>query len=464
MPRRQPPTRPRAPIPSVAGVVCLLAAASLAAGCKEGIRDPLGLTSRFAPFERLPYLQAVDTTSAVVRWLAYTDAVDSAHYRPGREGEWLPLRIERSDERPGTMNGSVTTRTARVEGLDPGSEVSYRVFADTVEAGPFVFRTAPSATSGTPVRLLAFGDSGFGTEAQLQLADLMAGEPFDLAVHMGDIAYDIGSEEDFTLRHFQVYRNLLSRVPFFPSPGNHDLRSENGAPYERAFVWDAPADGARYYAFRWGPVEFIALDTTDEDEIDWGEPLPPGAYPFPDPDPGPPTDGADLRDGVGRQYEWLVETLARTRADSTIRWTIVFMHHPPYSHAVGLSGHGSDVHIQRELGPLFDEYGVDFVLSGHDHHYERTHPLHDDEVAVPGCGPVYVLSGGGGASRYARGVGRSAVQAAASLEHHYMRIEVYDGQIRGAAVSENGVELDRFTILPYAGNGDDGRPLQRRCR
>ncbi len=139
------------------------------------------------------------------------------------------------------------------------------------------------------------------------------------------------------------------------------------------------------------------------------------------------------------------------------------MHHPPYSYAVGLSGHGSDVDLEREISPLFDEYGVDLVLSGHDHHYERTRPLHDDEIALPGCGPVYIVTGGGGASRFARGVGRSPIQAWSSLEHHFVELRITDEEIRGTAIDERGRSLDQFIVFPYEGNGPDGHATGPRC-
>ncbi len=451
------------PVPAVA----LGAIALIATGCKPNVGDPLGLGSRLAPFERLPYLQAVDSSSASVRWLAYAGVRDSAEFRVGREGTWTPLAVTRFDERTTAVGGPVATRRARITGLPPGQEISYRVWADSTLVGPFVFRTAPRPEDPRPVRVLAFGDSGYGSEPQIRLADLMQGLPFDLAVHTGDIAYQVGSEEDFTIRHFQVYRTLLSRLPFFPSVGNHDIRVGNGGPYDRAFEWTPPDEGARFYAFRWGSIAFLALDTTDEEESDWPEAAP-GTFPFPKSEnDGPPTDGALLRQGRGRQYDWLARELEAAQADPGVRWTIVYMHHPPYSHVSGLSGHGSDGDLEREIAPLFDRYGVDLVLSGHDHHYERSLPLYDDEVARPGCGPVYIVTGGGGASRFARGLAPSTITAAASRSYHFVQLEIGPDAISGQATGEQGQRIDEFIVLPYRGDEPGARGRQRRpesCR
>ncbi len=446
--------RPRAATtkrPRASAWAALLIACVAGAACKQSVGDPLGLIPRFAPFERLPYLQAVDASSATVRWLAIASVSDSAQYRTDPRGSWRALTIERSDRRT-SVTGIVATRTARIEGLEPSQSVAYRVWADTVAVGPFSFRTAPLPGDSDTIRVLAFGDSGWGSDAQIRLAEQMQDREFDLAIHMGDIAYQNGSEADFTLRHFQVYRSLLAQIPFFPSVGNHDLRSDGGMPYRRAFVWPASFEDARFYSYRWGSVKFLALDTIDEPDTDWSLE---GALSL-DEDGESSTDGAEIRDGGGRQYEWLVRELAAAQADSTVRWIIVYMHHPPYSHARGISGHGSDLDLQREIAPLFDRYGVDLVLSGHDHHYERSNPVHDGEVAHDGCGPVYILTGGGGASRFVRGVGRSPLQARGSREYHFVNLDITESTLRAQAWGEQGQLIDGFLVLPYEGETEDG--------
>ena len=111
-------------------------------------------------------------------------------------------------------------------------------------------------TQADTIRVLAFGDSGWGSASQVRLARSMASEPWDLAVHVGDIAYHGGSEIDYTERHFAIYRELLARVPFFPSIGNHDVIENGGASYDRAFVWPAPTPGAP--SSTWSPLTSTA--------------------------------------------------------------------------------------------------------------------------------------------------------------------------------------------------------------
>jgi hypothetical protein len=446
-------SRPPRPRVGVAGR-CLLALGLLAPAV-TGCLPPLGnlehLARAEAPFVRLPYVQAVDPAGGWVVWMALADADDWIQYRASGETEWRPALAVRDSRAIQTRQGELLTRRARLEGFTPGTLVEYEVWSGGRSAGRSAFRTAPAsgslatasgatttasgamASASDTVRVLAFGDSGWGSESQIRLARLMPQEPFDLIVHAGDIAYQNGSDEDFTLRHFRAYQDLMARVPFFPTPGNHDLRADGWGPYRRAFQWPNPRPDALYYSFRWADILFLALDTTSET----------GA-------------GDELRAGNGDQLEWLTETLDQGRTDPGVRWLVVTMHHPLFSGATGLSGHGSDKALRRVLGPLFEQYGVDLVLAGHDHHYERMLPLFEERPVEPGCGPVYVLTGGGGASPFARKIMPTRRAAMALLRYHIVRLTVTTDKIVGRAVDERGEEIDHFVVRPYDGIGSEG--------
>lgn len=421
-----------------AGAVLLALAVSsalvLVGSCREGPGSLPEMGSSNLPFERIPYVQAVDSSSARILWRVAEGVRDSFRYRIEGSEEWREVSVEQVGEpiersaTPGSLPLVAIDRLVRLEGLPPDTRIQYAVSTDSLELGPFSFRTAPRPGGSDTVRVLAFGDSGWGSEGQVRLAERMETYEWDLAVHAGDIAYQSGTDRDFTLRHFQVYQRLLASVPFFPSPGDHDLRTDGGAPYDRAFHWPAPADGARFYSFRWGDVMFIALETGDESPA-----------------------GLQLRRGTGEQLAWLEQTLASVSADPTVEWTVVFMHAPPYSHASGFGGHGSDLRVRRVLSPLFDRYGVDLVLTGHDHHYERTHPIRDEERVPPGCGPVYVVTGGGGASRYARGTAPSILSAAGSREYQFVRLQISDRSIDAEAINPDGRSVDSFGVTEYPG-------------
>ncbi len=380
-----------------------------------------------ADVERGPYLQAVTDSSAVVRWRGTEPPPrPSFRYRIVRDraGEadtsWTAARVEMRRD---------AGREARLKGLPAGTSVVYEVVENGRVLGPYRFRTAPPPERpDSVVRVLAFGDSGWGSREQVTLARRMTGRDRDLALHVGDLAYPSGSARSLTLRHFDVYRKLLAEVPLFPVPGNHDLRTDGGRPYDVAFTWPRDGDGSRkrrYYRFRWGHALFVALDTSTPAQLD------------------------SLQRGEGAQYRWLRTHLRRAGSDSSVRWTVVYMHHPLYSSAGGLSGHGSNRALRDALRPLFEREGVDLVLAGHDHHYERTRPLLNGEPVPPGCGPVYVVTGGGGASRHARTVRESGRTAASSRRYHFLELSLRRNGAQGRAVGLDGRPLDRFRLRTH---------------
>lgn len=375
-----------------------------------------------SPFERAPYVQAVTDSSAVILWrTSGPDTPTTFRYRRVG-GEWRTGKIE---------SGAGGDRRARLRGLSADQEFQYRVSAAGTSLGPYRFRTAPPPGDAAPVNVLGLGDSGLGTAAQAQLADLMLEGEWDVWLHVGDIAYPDGTDEEFTVRHFQVYRELLAELPLYPTTGNHDIRTEGGRPYDRAFEWPGRTE-RRYYRFRWGQALFVSLDTSSPGALD------------------------SLSDATGSQYRWLKKTLRESASDSSVHWTVVFMHHPPYSHATGIAGHGSVRSLRRQLGPLFEKTGVDIVLAGHDHHYERTHPLRDDEVVPSGCGPVYFVTGGGGGRLFARSVEPGRKTAHESRRYHYLSLELRVGLARGEAVAPDGTVLDQFRLRPYEPGPDAG--------
>lgn len=398
--------------------LCLLAAAcGVQRGSLAEERHPFP-----PPFERAPYLQAVTDSSAVVRWrVSSPDTPTSFRYRSAG-GAWRTARIERLP---------ADDRRVQLTGLLSDQAIEYRVSAGGTTLRPYRFRTAASPGDAGAVRVLGLGDSGQGTEVQSRIADLLFEEEWDVWLHVGDIAYPDGTAEEFTVRHFQVYRSLLARLALFPTPGNHDLRTDGGRPYDRAFEWPGQT-GGRYYRFRWGRALFVSLDTSSPGVLD------------------------SLSDGNGSQYEWLERTLHEAATDSSVAWTVVYTHYPPYSHATGIAGHGSVRSLRRQLGPLFAETGVDIVLTGHDHHYERTHPLLDGDVVPAGCGTVYFVTGGGGGRLYARSVEPGRRSARADRRHHYLSLELQTGIARGRAVTPEGSVLDQFRLRPYDPGQDEG--------
>jgi predicted phosphodiesterase len=184
------------------------------------------------------------------------------------------------------------------------------------------------------VRFAIIGDSGTGDRPQFEVADQMVtfrrDFPFDFVLMLGDNIYGSKSAADFKKKFETPYRSLRDAgVKFYASLGNHDHTSERlYKPFNM--------DGQRYYTIKNGNVQFFALDSN-----------------YMDPS----------------QLDWLEQQLS----GSSAAWKICFFHHPLYSHG---KFHGSDVDLRARLEPMLIKYGVDVVLNGHEHVYERINPQH----------------------------------------------------------------------------------------
>jgi 3',5'-cyclic AMP phosphodiesterase CpdA len=343
---------------------------------------------------RKPYVQSVSSTSAKVLW---TTTVEHAHHLEVKtvQGEQVARVASETDPTARPPTGEL--RLAPVGGLEPDRMYCYRIVGPQSVLSEWAgFRTAPLADTDQKVRFAAFGDSGHGGTDQFAVREQLHTVALDLVIHTGDLAYVNGTRREIEQHYFGVYERLIQSFPVFPAAGNHDYATEGAAPFREAFALPTNASMApeRWYSFNWGPVHFVALDTQRI---------------------GP------------EQVEWLERDLAsHDRA-----WTVVYGHHPPYSSG----SHGSDAQMQEHFVPVFEDYGVDVVFSGHDHNYERT-------LAIDGV--RYVVTGGGG--RGTRGVGQSEFTAFSLPVAHFVYVSADPQQLTLHAIDASGDEFDQMRI------------------
>lgn len=372
-----------------------------------------------APFERYPYLLEVRPDGARIAWTSSAREPGRVTYRV------VDASPERAGEQAAGPGGYVN-----LTGLGSGVTVEYAVYLEGAALTPGLrFRTAPRKGARTRFRFLVWGDSGSGKEPQIEVARQIASRhrsrPFDFALHTGDLAYPHGSPSYLTERHFRIYRAWLHSVPVYPAAGNHDLKKDGGQAFAEAFLEPRGlGHHRRYYSFDYANAHFVALDSNEGDDV--------------------AGSGGDLRDRGSAQRAWLERDLAAAVTDTLTDWIIVYLHHPPYSAAAGLSGHGSDPGLRESLTPLFDRFGVDVVFAGHDHNYERSHPLRGDAVAERGT--VYVVTGGGGASRRFRTVSHGWWTAQYGRLYHFLDVEIAGDTLRAEAVDHRGQVADRFVL------------------
>lgn len=244
---------------------------------------------------------------------------------------------------------------------------------------------------------IAYGDnrSGWGDPGIHQsLINHMELEKAAFVLNTGDLVFRGEKQSDWDLLFKQIHR-IFTSIPFQPSMGNHDYSKDNN--YGHYFGLGPDSD--KYYYFSYGKAEFIALDTAQN----FG--------------PGSP------------QYQFLEKRLQQIKGHSPI---VVFFHHPAYS----WSKHSSDPRVLGYLVPLFEKYGVDLVLTGHDHNYQRIGPIN---------GVTYIVTGGGGGPLYR--VRENPLLKSYKVVYHYIVFEVDGQKIVGTMKYRPEIADDKFEIV-----------------
>ena len=241
------------------------------------------------------------------------------------------------------------------------------------------------------VRFAVIGDSGTGKTEQYQVGQEMEkcrqATSFDFVLMLGDNIYGGKSQQDFERKFGLPYKPLLDAgVKFYASIGNHDN------PNERLYK-PFNMGGARYYAFKKGDATFFALDSNymDREQLDW---------------------------------------LERQLQETSSPWKICFFHHPLYSDG---KFHGPDLDLRAVLEPLFEKYGVNVVLSGHDHVYERVKPKN---------GTYYFVLGNSGELRYHNLKPSSDMAAGFDTDCGFLLVEIAGDKFYFQTISRTGQVVD----------------------
>lgn len=322
-----------------------------------------------------------------------------------RTGPGDVVAAETRTYRDASTGTEVFTHHVRLRGLRPDTEHVYAVEHDGAPSPvAATFRTAPAGPSR--FRFTSFGDQGTGTSTDrlstpfgAYVVDQIERQQPLFHLLNGDLAYSdldanpVGAWTDF----FRNNQRSAARRPWMPTLGNHENETGNGPQGFASYLtrFGLPGNGSRdfdgnWYAFTVGNVRFVAVDNDDVALQDAGNFYVNGY-------------------SAGAQRRWLERTLAAARNDSSVDWVVVFMHHCLVSSA---GANGSDLGVRESWQDLFDRYGVDLVLSGHDHDYERSHVLQGWDPASPTRTPlvashapteidairgtVYLVLGGGG--------------------------------------------------------------------
>jgi hypothetical protein len=417
---------------------------------------------------RNPYLQMASSNAITIRWK--TDVATDSKVSIGTSvGNYTITQNNAA---------SSTDHEVRVTGLSADTKYYYAIGTSSqilLSGADQFFTTAPAASVTRKMAFAAFGDcgrneNGFQSGTLNAYQNFVGSNPADILLLLGDNAYDFGTEAEYNNNFFNVYgNNILKNHVTFPSPGNHDYdfvsqQSRNHAYYN---VFSAPSNGESggvpsgteaFYSYNWGNTHFISLDSYGEE-----------------------SDFTRIYDTTGAQITWLKNDLA---ANNRL-WTVVYFHHPPYS----MGSHSSDTDfdmtkIRQNLNRILERYGVDLVITGHSHDYERsypmrnhfgtessfdvgTHALYNSSGKYDGSsnscvyltsssnpnkkGTIYIVAGSAGAD--------GGVQN--GYPHNAMPFSVDDGgmfyftvennRLDGKFIRRDGVIDDQFTIMKDAG-------------
>ncbi|HEX5043734.1 MAG TPA: metallophosphoesterase [Candidatus Polarisedimenticolaceae bacterium] len=322
-----------------------------------------------AAVARGPYLQRGTPTSVVVRWR--TDVPTSSRVRYGTSAGNLNQQVS---------DAVLTTEhVLTLSGLTPETRYLYQVGSTAGDLAGDAFVTPPPAGTARPLRVWVLGDSGTDDGNQGRVRDAFQSwtgsrDP-DFWLMLGDNAYLDGTDLEYQAAVFDAYPQTLRRSVLWPTLGNHDGHSADSStqtgPYYDMFTLPSggeaggrPSGTEAYYSFDWSDLHVVVLDSYETDRS-------PGSA----------------------MLAWLEQDLEDTLQD----WIVAVWHHPPYTKG----SHDSDletelIEMRENVVPILEAHGVDLMLSGHSHSYERSY-LIDGHYGDSGTfGPQYLVDAGTG--------------------------------------------------------------------
>lgn len=353
-----------------------------------------------AEFSRAPYVQLSTENSIHIVWRTLTPMKTVVRFGSSRDKLDQSVSEKNVIIRRTAENGKGLTTPAlhsapdgtyqfeaKITGLKPDTNYFYAIYNGetrlTAGDDSYHFRTHPVHGAKRDVYFWAVGDSGRGNKMQQDVHQAMVNYnkkhnlTLDMYLHVGDMAYGSGKDREFQANFFKMYEPTLRNTVCWPSMGNHEGNTSKGktgiGPYYDAYITPTqgeaggvPSGKESYYSYDYGRTHFIVLNSHDLD-----------------------------RAPTAAMAQWLREDLAKTSLKKT-DWLVAFWHHPPYTKG----SHDSDkekqlIEMREHILPILESSGVDLVLTGHSHIYERS-MLIDGAYDTPTTAENHVLDDGDG--------------------------------------------------------------------
>lgn len=337
-----------------------------------------------------PYLQAILPTSIVV--MAETDTPEPVTITYGINGQLTKIATTKFVRQAEDRRNVTFVHRVMLEDLEPNTIYYYRAIhnGDTSE----IFSFKSFVPEGVSFRVGVAGDNRSNPEVHSRVSKKIAKHKPDIVVYTGDLCYS-GKYFEWKQEFFtEELQSLISRAPFYNSLGNH----EAGTDLVKVFL-EAPKSASNnefYYSFDYGNVHFLILNTETD--------VTPGSA----------------------QWKFAEEDLSQT----TKKWKVVVFHIPAYS----AGGHGENKKMQEFTKRIFEKYGVDLVLNGHNHFYQRSKVN----------GVYHLVLGGGGAPLYTP---KEAPYVEKSVkDYHYGIMDVSKDAIKLTIYDLRDKIIDQFEI------------------
>ncbi len=397
---------------------------------------------------RGPYMPIVTSNSITIQWR--TAAAENSEVKYGTSP--TQLNYVASDL------GIQSDHEISINSLLPNTKYYYSIGSiGNVLQGDAnnYFYTAPADNSTLPVRFWVTSDFGSigsrQTAVRNSFTNYTAGQVVNGWIWVGDNSQSNGTDQEYQTQVFDVYNSILKNTPIFPTLGNHDYAQSGyqsaaslglNFPYFNIFKLPNASGTEKYYSVNYGSIHYISLDSY-------------GSY----------------NDPSSAMYNWLSNDLA----NNTQQWTIVFFHTPPYTKG----SHDSDneialMNMRTNIIPLLESYGVDLVMSGHSHIYERSNLIKNHtglentfnpslypagNIVQPGGGPytkltrtangtVYVVCGLGSmpTGTTQPGFPHNAMYKSNTTDNGSLILDVDGGSLSCKFLTSSGIIDDEFTI------------------
>lgn len=381
------------------------------------------------PLVRKPYLQSALSDSTTILWRTAIGSECKVAFKEKNKKDWTYV-----DGITRLTNTKVIENEVCLPNLKANTTYEYQIYTDDQRMlkGQNLWFSSPVSNSDTSFTFFAVGDIGEpieegGTPDKLGISLSKYVDSFNFGLLLGDIIYPDGKSELYDKNLFQYFGKIFPYVPVFTVLGNHDWH-EPDENYLKE--WKLPGN-EHYYSFDYGNTHFIGLDTKNGELYEYE-----------------------------KQVNWLEKDLSKNtdKAD----WIVVFLHHNGKS-----CTYKKDYEGVVSLYPIFEKHGVDLILNGHAHTYERLNPMNGSGEVVLNHkkindpskkGFISITVGSGGKLR---GVGTDPkpftpnpdnckypnLVAAYSHQWAFLTLEIDGKQLKGKAIStENNEILDEFVI------------------